>query len=185
MGDWTNAGPCPPHASSHNQSCSLSCLLPLRSPLPVIGSITLSVIKRLHTPVMVVTANSRANLNIGSDLPGQGEHATQNGSTGGGSASGGGGGRNGTSRGGAQGSVGGGGGSSSQGGGGAGLRGSHGLRFLALVENQSYARNMLSYMCTSLMDGKRGDRLLLAQVQVRRAAGGGLVLLGTTLPYCV
>ncbi|GIL70316.1 hypothetical protein Vretifemale_1117, partial [Volvox reticuliferus] len=39
---------------------------------------------------------------------------------------------------------------------------SSGLRCLSLVEN--HARNMLAFLCTRLLDNKRGDRLLLAQV---------------------
>ena len=106
----------------------------------IIGSITLSALKRLHVPVMVVTANSRQNCAIGSDWE---------------AAAGGGG-----AAGGKKGGAGGGGGAKPGSGG--------GVRCLTLVENQNYAKNMMGFLCTQLLDGKRGDRLLLAQVQVRR-----------------
>ena len=37
------------------------------------------------------------------------------------------------------------------------------VRFMALVEG--HARNMLQWACKSLIDGKRSDKLLLAQVR--------------------
>ncbi|KAG2446024.1 hypothetical protein HXX76_000626 [Chlamydomonas incerta] len=101
----------------------------------IIGSITLSALKRLHVPVMVVTANSRQNCAIGADWEA--------------AAAAGGGGRK-------------------AGGGGAKPGAAGGVRCLTLVENQNYAKNMMGFLCTQLLDTKRGDRLLLAQVQATR-----------------
>ncbi|GLC44162.1 hypothetical protein PLESTB_000901400 [Pleodorina starrii] len=131
----------------------------------VIGSITLSALKRLHVPVMVVTANSRCNLHIGGDW-------TPPGSLAGGGAAGAGGprGPNGerlSAPGGAPPPSPGGAAGAGPGpvvpGPGPGRPGTGGaLRCLSLVEN--HARNMLAFLCTRLLDNKRGDRLLLAQV---------------------
>ncbi|KXZ49931.1 hypothetical protein GPECTOR_19g382 [Gonium pectorale] len=122
----------------------------------VIGSITLSALKRMHVPVMVVTANSRHNMQIGGDW-GLADPAGGGGAGGGaGAASAGGAGASGNRV-------------STPGGGGAGGKGSAGstgLRCLSLVEN--HARNMLTFLCTRFLDAKRGDRLLLAQVQATR-----------------
>lgn len=153
----------------------------------VIGSITLSALKRLHVPVMVVTANSRCNVNIGGDWTPPGCLAA-----GGAAGAGGPRGPNGERVSGsvpaaaATGCGGGGGGSSAVGGGGSGspapvniggpgpgpvrpgmLGGA--LRCLSLVEN--HARNMLAFLCTRLLDNKRGDRLMLAQVLVSTPGG--------------
>ncbi|GLI58901.1 hypothetical protein VaNZ11_000682 [Volvox africanus] len=146
----------------------------------VIGSITLSALKRLHVPVMVVTANSRCNIRIGSDwtppgcLAGGGAAAAGGprgpngdrvnscgvvaaGSGGAASVGGGSGGAANTVGSGTTGPAG-----ASSGGPGRQSTASSGLRCLSLVEN--HARNMLAFLCTRLLDNKRGDRLLLAQV---------------------
>ncbi|KAG2494533.1 hypothetical protein HYH03_007300 [Edaphochlamys debaryana] len=115
----------------------------------VIGSITLSALKRLHLPILVVTANSRQNLDVGGDwapVVAAGGAGTADavgdkpGSAGGTRSAG-----SKTLK------VGGGG---------------PGVRCLSLVEN--HAKNMFSFLCTRLLDTKRGDRLLLAQVQSTR-----------------
>jgi hypothetical protein len=149
----------------------------------VIGSITLSAVKRLHVPVLVVTANSRSNVRIGGDWTPPGSLAGGGAAAAGGprgpngdrvSANGAPAGPGGTGSGSAPGSgVSGPGPGVGRSGGGTGA-----LRCLSLVEN--HARNMLSFLCTRLLDNKRGDRMLLAQVLVsavprwrRLKAGGG------------
>ncbi|KAG2452583.1 hypothetical protein HYH02_002820 [Chlamydomonas schloesseri] len=104
----------------------------------IIGSITLSALKRLHVPVMVVTANSRQNCAIGADWEAAANAASGGGKKGSGAAAA------------------------------AKPAGGGGVRCLTLVENQNYAKNMMGFLCTQLLDGKRGDRLLLAQVQATR-----------------
>lgn len=100
----------------------------------VAGSVALSAISCLNTPVMVVTVNSTNTL-----------RAHQSSGTGLGMA------------------MGGVGVSGLRGGAGSGGGGAVGFqRVVALVEG--HARGLLPLLCSKLLDGARGDKLMLAQV---------------------